>query len=242
MMKKLTKIFTTMILLVITLVPVFAFEDEKIYDSVEQITEPGQYRIRIYYIDDNGLENSDIITLTITENDLTQTSNPSIKPTLELQTETQELSDITEVIVASNIEITLGTFDRLTDQRLIELAHAKAWVKETGEVIPIPKVVKEQNGDSITVTFETSNHTSIKVKVLEVSEKKATWAAVNRDVSSNGEENPFQTINATSITITVMVLLLIPLLIIILIYLYIQKQFKNVDELLYQDSKKNQNP
>ncbi len=238
MMKKLTRLFTIIFLFEIILVPVYSFEDEKIYDSVEHITEAGRYRIRIYYIDDDGLEQYDIITLTITEDDLKNTPNPIIKSVSEPQTENKKLTDSTEVIVASNIEITIGTFSRLTDQRLIDLAHVRAWIQETGETIPITEVLRKESADGITVTFKTSNQTMIQIKVFEVPAKNATWNSINRDASLASQVGAFETINPRSITITVMVLLLIPLLVIIVIYLYIQRQFKKVDELLYHASKK----
>lgn len=229
----------------ICLTPIFALEDEKIYDSLDDITEPGQYQVRIYFKDNDGNQHSDIVTITLEDDDIQLIQNPEVinkpdNPTdTELKNETQEIQGKTEIIVASNFGISRGTFNRLTNKRLIELAHAKAWIKETGETVPITSIIKEYksgNEETYTVTFTTKNNTSIRIEVFETNPQVSEWVPVTEIPDNESDDAPFSSITLTSITVSVVILLIIPIIVMSLVYLYTQKQAQNVDKLLYHDS------
>lgn len=235
-MKRLLKVILTLILICFCIFPVFA--NSEVYESFDEITEPGKYRVRIYYEDARGEQHSTVITVTITDDDLNTNQPKKTTTVVEGAVFEEDSMSRTEMITASSFNITRGSLSRISNARLIELADARAWIKETGESLPIAKVERSFNDSEIEVLFETSNNTQIRVYVYELNPNEAKWTLTK----NNDDGIPFQSITFSGIMLTIIILLIIPAVVISCIFLYVQKQIMHVDDLLYDDTKKDQNP
>lgn len=238
-MKRVVKFFLTVILTFSLFLPVFA--ENEVFESFDEITEPGKYRVRIYYEDAQGEQHSTVVNVTITDDDLNKDYPSKTTSVVEVPIYEEDVLRRTEMITASSFNITRGSLSRISNARLIELADARAWIKETGESLPIAKVERSFSDSQIEVLFETANKTKIRVYAYELNPNVAKWT-----LTKNTDDGiPFQSITFSGIMLTIIILLIIPAIVISCIFFYVQKQIMHVDEILYDDkndeTKKNQN-
>ena len=141
-----------------------------------------------------------------------------------------------EAIDAYDLNIEEGTFQKLTDAHLIELAHARAWDTNNGDPIPVEtveRVAVDGSAGLYHVTFGTSRGTKTTINVLEVSKKTLEEGLFSDEYYLNmWKYNSFSTLLLLLLFLTI-----IPILILTMLYWYSQRKIKKVNSLLYKSKR-----
>lgn len=145
--------------------------------------------------------------------------------------------EYSEAIDAYDLNIEEGTFQKMTDSHLVELAYARAWDTNSGDSIPIAtveRVTVDGSAGWYHVTFGTSRGTKTTINVLEVSKKTLEEGLFSDEYYLNmWKDDSFSTLLLLLLFLTI-----IPILILTMLYWYSHQKLKKVNSLLYKSKRR----
>ncbi|QIK69182.1 hypothetical protein G7062_02270 [Erysipelothrix sp. HDW6C] len=134
-----------------------------------------------------------------------------------------------EGIDAADLRLSIGATEQLTHQQLVEFSGAHAWDIESGQEIPIDRVVvTKQTDNHYKVDYFTKKGTSTRTTILESAKVDFAWD----DMVVN--PNTYYLINNGLISLTVFAVVLVPLVIALIVFIQLGRRIKEAEEVLYQ--------